>query len=124
MTDPGCPFCEVEAPAHEAPLAVALRDRYPVSPGHTLVVPRRHVATWDDATPAEKAALVELADEVMERLRAEAAPDGFNLGVNIGRAAGQTVFHLHLHVIPRFAGDLDRPEGGVRGVIPDKRLYR
>src|SRR5690242_9950784 len=97
-----CPFCRLLAEADLPGNAVAalFPDGYPVSPGHTLVVPRRHVATYTDATPEERVALWTLADEVRERLVAERAPDGFNLGVNVGEAAGQTVMHLHLHVIP------------------------
>ncbi len=103
--------------------AFALRDRYPVSPGHTLVIPRRLVATWFEATPEEQRALFDLVDEVKRRLDEELAPDGYNVGFNVGEAAGQTVFHLHVHVIPRFRGDVADPRGGVRHVIPGKGNY-
>src|SRR5438045_3790703 len=84
-------------------LAFAVRDRFPVSAGHTLVVPRRHVATWFEATREERAALFELVDEVRRQLDARALrPDGYNIGVNVGEAGGQTVMHLHVHVIPRY----------------------
>lgn len=104
-------------------LAFALRDRFPVSPGHTLVIPRRLVATWFDATPEERVAIFELIDEVKQQLDAELHPDGYNLGINAGEVAGQTVMHLHVHVIPRFRGDVDDPRGGVRHVIPGKGNY-
>jgi len=99
-------------------LAFAIRDRFPVSRGHTLVVPRRCVATYFEAHSAEKAALWALVDEVKAALDAELRPDGYNVGFNSGAAAGQTVFHLHIHVIPRFNGDVDDPRGGVRHVLP------
>lgn len=103
--------------------AFALRDRFPVSPGHTLVIPRRLVATWFDATPEEHAAIFALVDEVKRQIDAELHPDGYNIGINAGEAAGQTVMHLHVHVIPRFRGDVDDPRGGVRHVIPGKGNY-
>ncbi|MBN1208210.1 MAG: DEAD/DEAH box helicase family protein [Myxococcaceae bacterium] len=104
-------------------LAFAILDRYPVSPGHTLVIPRRPVATWFEATTEEQRALFELVDEIKRRLDAKLAPDGYNIGFNVGEAAGQTVFHLHVHVIPRFRGDVADPRGGVRHVIPGKGNY-
>ena len=87
-------------------LAFAVRDRYPVSPGHTLVVTRRLVATWFEATREEQPALLELVDAVKRALDAELAPQGYNVGFNSGEAAGQTVAHLHVHVIPRFSGNM------------------
>jgi len=99
-------------------LAFAIRDAFPVSPGHTLVVPRRVVGQWWDATVDERHALLELVDRVKRRLDAEFSPAGYNVGFNAGEAAGQTVPHLHVHVIPRFAGDVADPRGGVRHVIP------
>jgi diadenosine tetraphosphate (Ap4A) HIT family hydrolase len=122
----GCPFCDVE-PGRVLcgnPEAYAIRDRYPVNPGHTLVIPHRHVASWFEATDEEKRGILELVDRVRSELEEqEPKPDGYNLGVNVGAAAGQTVGHLHMHVIPRFAGDVEDPRGGVRGVIPDRRSY-
>jgi superfamily II DNA or RNA helicase/diadenosine tetraphosphate (Ap4A) HIT family hydrolase len=104
-------------------LAFAIRDQYPVSPGHTLVIPLRVVATWFEATLEEQRAIWNLVDEVKTRLDAELHPDGYNVGFNAGAAAGQTVMHLHVHVIPRFAGDMDDPRGGVRHVIPSRGNY-
>jgi diadenosine tetraphosphate (Ap4A) HIT family hydrolase len=104
-------------------LAFAVRDRYPVSPGHTLIVPRRLVATWFDATREEQVAILDLVDAVKAALDAELTPDGYNVGFNAGEAAGQTVMHLHVHVIPRFRGDVADPRGGVRYVIPARANY-
>ncbi|MCY1017196.1 DEAD/DEAH box helicase family protein [Pyxidicoccus sp. MSG2] len=103
--------------------AFAIRDRFPVSPGHTLVIPRRLVATWFEATAEEQRALFELVEVVRRGLEAELHPHGYNIGINVGAAAGQTVFHLHVHVIPRFEGDMADPRGGVRHVIPGKGNY-
>jgi diadenosine tetraphosphate (Ap4A) HIT family hydrolase len=104
-------------------LAFAIRDLYPVTRGHTLVVPRRVVATWFDASAEEKQAIVQLVDVVKAALDAEFRPDGYNVGFNAGEAAGQTVMHLHVHVIPRYRGDCPDPTGGVRHVIPGKGNY-
>ena len=104
-------------------LAFALRDTHPVSPGHTLVITKRVIATWFDATLEERAAIFELVDVVKARLDTELAPQGYNVGFNAGEAAGQTVMHLHVHVIPRFIGDMDDPRGGVRHVIPSRGNY-
>ena len=104
-------------------LAYAIFDRYPVTLGHALVIPRRVVPTWFDATPAEQAAVLSLVDEVKSLLDARHAPDGYNVGFNAGAAAGQTVMHLHVHVIPRYAGDMPDPRGGVRHVLPERGNY-
>ncbi|EPX57210.1 Helicase-related protein [Cystobacter fuscus DSM 2262] len=105
-------------------LSFAIRDKYPVSPGHTLVIPRRLVASWFEATPEEQRALFELVDVVKRGLDGtDPKPDGYNLGINVGGAAGQTVPHLHVHVIPRHQGDMADPRGGVRHVIPSKGNY-
>jgi diadenosine tetraphosphate (Ap4A) HIT family hydrolase len=104
-------------------LAFAIRDGFPVSPGHTLIVPRRLVATWFEATREEQVAMLELVDAVKAQLDAELRPDGYNIGINVGPAAGQTVLHLHMHLIPRFHGDVPDPRGGIRHVIPGKGNY-
>jgi diadenosine tetraphosphate (Ap4A) HIT family hydrolase len=104
-------------------LAFAIRDRYPVSTGHTLVITKREVPTWFEATPEEQRAVMALVDEVKQALDREFTPAGYNVGFNAGEAAGQTVMHLHVHVIPRYAGDMDDPRGGVRHVIPGKGNY-
>ena len=120
-----CSFCALEPRQilGENALAVFIEDRFPVAPGHTLVIPKRHVVTYLEATAEEKAALWSLADEAQRRLAETRKPDGYNLGINVGEAAGQTVMHLHLHVIPRYAGDMADPRGGVRHVIPEKGKY-
>ncbi|MBP7830599.1 MAG: HIT family protein [Kiritimatiellae bacterium] len=121
-----CPFCEV-APerimAEDGP-CLALSDRYPVSRGHQLIVPRRHVASFRDLTDEEWQAVLRLARLLAKRMQEEdPSIQGFNLGINDGAAAGQSVFHVHVHLIPRRSGDVRRPRGGVRGVIPDKQDY-
>jgi len=103
--------------------AIATRDAYPVAPGHTLVIPLRHVASFFDATPEERAAMLELLDEAKKQLQSEFGPAGYNIGINDGAAAGQTVGHLHIHLIPRYAGDQHDPRGGIRWVIPEKAAY-
>ena len=120
------PFLERPASEHVArnALAFAIRDAFPVSPGHTLVVPFRLVPTFFDATPEEQAAVIELVRVVKDQLDAlDPRPDAYNVGFNAGLAAGQTVMHLHVHVIPRYAGDVPDPRGGVRYVIPAKANY-
>ena len=88
-----------------------------------LLIPGRHVATRFDATPEEQMELIATVDVARKNILERFMPDGFNLGVNIGEAAGQTVFHLHLHVIPRYRGDVEDPTGGVRNVIPARGNY-
>jgi len=101
-------------------LAFAIRDGYPASPGHTLILPRRLVATWDETTSEEREALVALMSQVKLLLGEQLHPDGFNVGFNEGAAAGQTVFHVHIHVIPRFTGDVADPRGGIRHAVMGK----
>lgn len=118
-----CPFCQPAEALLENDLAYVIRDTSPVNPGHLLVLPRHHVADWFETTAQERMAMMELIDAAKARLDAEFHPDGYNLGINVGEAAGQTVFHVHLHLIPRYRGDVANPRGGVRGVIPDKQNY-
>lgn len=121
----GCPFCEFEPGmvigqnAH----AIAVRDRYPLAEQHTLIIPRRHVKSAFDLAPVEYSALWELVADIRGALSADAAPDGFTIGLNDGREAGQTVMHAHVHVIPRWSGDVEDPRGGIRWVIPGKAPY-
>lgn len=122
-----CPFCSLPIERKiELSLerVLALRDSYPVSEGHTLIVPKRHIATWFEATAKERAELWGAIDIVCEELIDLYSPNGFNFGINSGEAAGQTVGHLHLHVIPRYDGDMDDPRGGVRHVIPEMGNYK
>lgn len=161
-----CPFCTLlpERIVHSNALAVAIRDGYPVSPGHTLIIPKRHIASFFDATAEERQALLELLDLARNELAgippfakgaqptptiengtqsaphfakgAESIPPfekggqggfptpaAFNIGINDGPAAGQTVPHLHIHLIPRYEGDSEDPRGGVRWVMPGKANY-
>jgi diadenosine tetraphosphate (Ap4A) HIT family hydrolase len=120
-----CPFCSIPGKEVliERPLAVARPDGYPISKGHTLIIPRRHVATFFETTEEERLVMMKLLDEMKSRLDGEHKPDGYNIGINSGAAAGQTVMHLHIHLIPRYAGDNADPRGGVRWVLPDKAAY-
>lgn len=120
-----CPFCALPAERvlFRNDAAVAVRDAYPVTLGHTLVIPRRHVASFFDATPLERDAMLALLDMAKQQLQAEFGPAGYNVGINDGAAAGQTIGHLHMHLIPRYPGDRPDPRGGVRWVIPDKADY-
>lgn len=121
-----CPFCDPDPArvADDGALVRILRDRYPVTPGHLLVVPRRHCAGWDDATADEQAALWAGVARARELARAaDSTIAGYNVGWNDGPAAGQTVMHLHVHVIPRRAGDVADPRGGVRWVVPARARY-
>jgi len=120
-----CPFCNVDPSIviWENDLAVAFPDGFPVSSGHALVVPRRHVASWFDTTPEERQAIMEAIDAVRGGIQERLSPDGWNIGINDGAAAGQTVMHLHVHLIPRYDGDVPDPRGGIRGVIPDLACY-
>jgi len=102
---------------------MALWDSYPLNPGHVLIVPRRHVASWFEATAAEREEMLRLADDARRIVVEKHGPDAFNLGINDGSAAGQTVPHVHLHLIPRYAGDVRDPRGGVRWIIPDRAAY-
>ena len=94
-----------------------------VSPGHTLVIPRRHVASFFDLTPEEINACMALIAEERKLLDEKFKPDGYNIGVNVGPAAGQSILHVHIHIIPRYQGDVENPQGGVRHVIPKKGHY-
>jgi diadenosine tetraphosphate (Ap4A) HIT family hydrolase len=120
-----CPFCSlpqgriVDQNEH----AVWIRDAYPISPGHSLVIPKRHVMSFFETSEAEKVALLALLDSAKAAVQSEFNPDAFNVGINDGAAAGQTVPHLHVHLIPRFKGDVPDPRGGVRWLMPEKADY-
>jgi len=107
----------------ESEVGFVIYDGFPVSEGHCLVVPHRVYANYFDSTKEEIVGLQALAVEAQKLLREKFSPDGFNVGINCGEAAGQTVPHMHIHVIPRYKGDMDDPRGGVRGVIPSKQKY-
>ena len=123
MTD--CPFCKIrdEQCALATPVVRAFFDSFPISKGHTLVVPIAHVSSLYELTNEEQASVWLTVAKIRQRLQAEFDPDGFNIGVNDGPAAGQTVPHAHIHVIPRYAGDVEDPRGGIRWVLPSKANY-
>ncbi|MBD3236506.1 MAG: HIT domain-containing protein [Candidatus Eisenbacteria bacterium] len=125
MTDRPCPFCHPDPGlvVVRRDHALALRDAFPLAPGHTLIVPARHVASWFDTTEEERRDILELLSVVREQLEEELHPDGYNIGINDGAAAGQTVMHLHVHVVPRHRGDVPDPRGGIRWIFPDRADY-
>lgn len=125
MTAGDCPFCLPETVRifYAGNLTLAIWDAYPVSPGHALLIPRRHVASWFDMTPDERKEIADALGIVRETIARTHGPDGFNIGVNVGPAAGQTVGHVHVHVIPRYTGDMGDPRGGVRHVLPGRGFY-
>ena len=121
-----CPFCKAESERDiiaSSSLSVAFYDGFPVSPGHALIIPRRHVASFFELTQEEQQDLLNLADRVKRIVEERYHPDGYNIGINVGEAAGQSIFHVHMHLIPRYQGDVPNPRGGVRGVIPAKQNY-
>ncbi len=124
MTD--CPFCRriAEGAIIEGnDLAAAFPDGYPVSPGHMLIVPRRHIADFFQLCAEEQAAIWDLIAPVRKHIEKSYSPNGYNLGINIGAAGGQTVPHAHFHVIPRYSGDVPDPRGGIRWVVASKAAY-
>ena len=114
-----CIFCNIpkEEILFENDLAIAFFDSYPVSKGHTLIIPKRHSENYFELTSEEIAAMLELSKLVKEKLEKEFHPDGYNVGFNVQEAGGQTVMHTHMHIIPRYKGDIDNPRGGIRKVI-------
>ena len=120
-----CPFCCLVQPRIllQNEFAAAFLDGFPIADGHALVVPKRHVACLFELTEEEQAAVWSLVAQVRTKLITELHPDGFNVGLNDGEAAGQTVMHAHVHVIPRRLGDSEDPRGGVRWVLPKKAQY-
>ena len=125
MSDPNnpCRFCSPREVTGRNELAYSTRDSYPVSPGHSLIIPFRHCSSFFDLTPEETSACMELLAYERKMLEDEFNPDGYNVGVNVNAAAGQSIFHVHIHLIPRYTGDSLRPQGGVRQVIPEKAEY-
>jgi len=121
-----CPFCLAELRQFliaENNHAFAVFDKYPVNPGHVLVIPKRHCVGYFDLTKDEIADCWQLLDDVKHLIDARHKPDGYNIGINVGEHAGQTIFHVHIHLIPRYEGDVENPRGGVRGVVPERRDY-
>ncbi len=119
-----CLFCkDARGVSLQHELAFSARDSYPASLGHTLVIPRRHVASFFELTAEEVAACMSLIKEEKILLDEEFKPDGYNIGVNVGQAGGQSILHVHIHIIPRYKGDVENPQGGVRHVIPKRGHY-
>lgn len=121
-----CPFCSVSKEAElivESAQAFSIFDKYPVSPGHALIIPKRHVSDYFELSFKEQSSCIFMLNKVKDLIQKRFNPDGFNIGLNVGEIAGQTVNHVHIHLIPRFKGDVEDPKGGVRGVIPSKKTY-
>lgn len=122
-----CPFCNIDSQRElivESPNAFSVYDRFPVSKGHALIVPKRHCPDYFELTPDEQTDCWGMVNTVKQILVQKYNPDGFNIGINVNAVAGQTIPHVHIHLIPRYRGDIKDPEGGVRGVIPEKRNYK
>lgn len=121
-----CPFCNPDSERElivESATAYAIYDKFPVNYGHVLVIPKRHCSDYFDLSFKEQAACIFMLNKVKEIVSDRFKPDGFNVGINVGEKAGQTVNHVHIHLIPRYDGDVEDPRGGVRGVIPKKQTY-
>ena len=120
-----CPFCQLDLSNQlfANHFAIAIVDGFPISRGHSLILPKRHLSSLFEATEEKRAALWELLARTREHLLTQYQPDGFNIGINDGNSAGQTVMHLHIHVIPRYTGDMADPRGGIRWIMPDKAPY-
>jgi len=125
MSQSKCIFCNPHSDCifMTEQLCFARWDGHPVSKGHALIIPTRHFSSYFEATPEERLALWNLVESVKNLIMEKYESDGFNLGINIGSAAGQSVLHLHIHLIPRYQGDMPDPKGGVRGVIPERQKY-
>jgi diadenosine tetraphosphate (Ap4A) HIT family hydrolase len=125
LANPDCPFCNIDGSAllFSDELIACIWDQYPVSPGHILLVTRQHVKTWFAASNEQQQALIAAIGLAKAAIEALHCPDGYNIGVNSGEAGGQTIEHLHLHIIPRYLGDDKDPRGGIRKVLPEKAKY-
>ncbi len=122
-----CIFCQNFIP-NKKPLlqnkfAIAYFDEFPVSKGHILIISKRHATTFFDLTKEEQISLITLLNECKEYIDKKYNPDGYNVGLNCGEFAGQSVMHVHMHLIPRYKGDVSNPRGGIRGIIPNKKNY-
>ena len=121
-----CPFCNPDAERElivESATAFAIFDKFPVNNGHALIIPKKHCADYFELSFKEQAACIFMLNKVKEIVTQKFKPDGFNVGINVGEKAGQTINHVHIHLIPRYNGDVNDPMGGVRGVIPNKQKY-
>src|SRR4051812_38295281 len=115
-----CELCTLSDVAAENSLAYVRYDNHALSRGHVLVIPKRHVAGFFEMTKDEQDAVLTLLNQAQRRIQAQHAPDGYNIGVNVGKAAGQSRMHVHMHLIPRYDGDVPNPQGGVRCVLAGK----
>jgi diadenosine tetraphosphate (Ap4A) HIT family hydrolase len=118
-----CIFCGRQTLLHETDLTYVTYDTYPASPGHALIITKRHVANYFDCSSEEVVDLWQSVAMAKQLIEKEYSPDSYNIGINVGSVAGQSVPHIHIHLIPRYKGDVEDPRGGVRGVIPHKRKY-
>lgn len=121
-----CPFCNPDKDREiilESASVFAIYDKFPVSNGHVLIIPKKHVSNYFELSFKEQSACWFVLNAVQKIIQEKFNPDGFNVGININETAGQTVPHVHIHLIPRYNGDVEIPRGGVRGVIPDKKEY-
>ncbi|MBU3660971.1 MAG: HIT domain-containing protein [Flavobacteriales bacterium] len=121
-----CPFCSSNIERNliiDGETEFAIYDKFPVNEGHALIIPKRHVSNYFELTIEEQKTCFQLVNKVKEIITRKFNPDGFNIGINVGEFAGQTVNHVHIHLIPRYKGDVENPRGGVRGVIPSKQSY-
>ena len=125
-----CLFCRIQQPGYEKEIVdeneffIATRDSYPVTPLHTLIIPRRHFASYFEMNKDEQATVFDILKSQRNQIQEiDPTVTGFNVGCNDGTDAGQSIFHLHFHLIPRRQGDIENPQGGVRGVIPTKQKY-
>lgn len=122
-----CVFCQIindhKNIILENELAVAFYDSFPVSDGHVLIIPKRHCVTYFDLTSEEIKAIFELSNKIKEILDNKYHPDGYNIGFNAGVDAGQSVMHCHMHIIPRYKGDIENPRGGIRKIVKNKTKY-
>jgi diadenosine tetraphosphate (Ap4A) HIT family hydrolase len=116
-----CELCLSESALMENQLAYVQAEKSCLSPGHVVIVPRRHVADYFEMTHLEQMAIVELLIEARQLIQSQYSPDGYNIGVNVGRAAGQSRMHVHVHLIPRYTGDVPNPVGGIRCVLAGSR---
>ena len=119
-----CIFCNPQTEIiTETEMAYAIFDKYPVSEGHILIIPKRHVGSYFDLSVQEHTDCSIIINKIKDMLKEKYKPDGYNIGVNIGKFAGQTIEHIHIHIIPRYKGDVINPVGGIRNVIPEKGNY-
>ena len=124
MSD-NCPFCilDLKRIISETSLTITIRDGFPISPGHTLIIPKRHVASFFELATEERDEILKALDLAKQELDETLKPDGYNVGINDGPSAGQTVAHLHIHLIPRYKGDKEDPRGVIRWIFADKAKY-